>query len=114
MTYEDKNILIFDGQTKDSQIVVKQGEIFVTYADAYGKWIPVFHKDVKENAFNEAYVLKQQLKHVYEVDPEQFLSMVELLNPNGKSYKVVKEVLSEKLIKLETEIASIKEALKTK
>ena len=110
-TYEDKNVIIFDGQEKDSKIIVKQGEIFVTYANAYGKWVPAFHKDTKGSVSNEIYALKQQLKHVYEVAPKDFLSIVKLLNPNGNSYKIVREVLNKRLTELESEMVSIKKVL---
>lgn len=110
-TYEDKRVIIYDGQNKESKIIVKQGEIFVTYTDAYGKWVPVFHKDTKEKVSNELYILKQQLKRAYEVDHEDFLSIVKLLKPEGDSYKIVREVLNKRLTELESEMVSIKEVL---
>lgn len=102
----DKVFVIFDDKKPDAKIHIDQGEIVQIFNFAYG-WHTVFRKDTSDNI----YQFKKQLGHIYDIASDDFISMFKMLNPQGKSYPIVKEILDERVKKLKEELSNIEKVL---
>lgn len=104
--YVNKVFVIFNDKKPDTKIHINQGEIVETFTCLYG-WHTVFRKDTLDNM----YQLKKQLEHIYDIAYDDFISIFKMLNPQGKSYPIVKEILDERVKKLKEELSNIEKVL---